>query len=547
MLPDVWIKPLAEKVGIDGPTMLYVLGMFTVYPLAAFYHFLFVEWLPRGKYLNLQRAYIITCSLLLLACIFPLKAVLDILVPILGTWFALKFGQGWKWTPLCIFLGTMVHLAYHEYLVQVLTNADLEATAGSDGHVSIMMLIVIRLTSFAFDVCDGKLLDITVSESVKRVHGQTSIDALAENTRCGLDSVSFWDFLAYCLLFTGVLNGPAVSYGYYRAWLEYAPPKGTPGRLIYSLGNRVPLALFCMAFHVVASKHFPIRYLVTREFFRTKALWWQLAYSWLAFLGIRTKYYFVWLMGEGANVLAGMGLRINKSASTGHSWDGIINIKIWQIELSADPRTIVNGWHTGVALWLRKYVFERSKGPLGSATLASMLTFAVSALWHGFYPGYYVMMGQMAVLIYGCRLCYRNFSFPPWMHAYQKRMLLYPLVQTLLIYNCYPFAVRSWNLIEPFYRQMGWSLHWLQLIVIVGIRLLYGRGTLAGSKREIAAEQPPRSPQVVMEEMFRNDDPNATPQPTVEIVFPSVRTSARHAALHNHPAKLVTPVRRKSH
>ena len=47
--------------------------------------------------------------------------------------------------------------------------------------------------------------------------------------------------------------------------------------------------------------------------------------------------------------------------------------------------------------WLRKSIYQRS--PFKDKNLSQLLTFMVSAFWHGFYPGYYLTFFMFFCLI----------------------------------------------------------------------------------------------------------------------------------------------------
>lgn len=52
----------------------------------------------------------------------------------------------------------------------------------------------------------------------------------------------------------------------------------------------------------------------------------------------------------------------------------------------------------GTNSWLRSVVYERVPKKYGT-----VLTFALSALWHGFYPGYYLTFGTGALIVMAAR------------------------------------------------------------------------------------------------------------------------------------------------
>jgi hypothetical protein len=67
------------------------------------------------------------------------------------------------------------------------------------------------------------------------------------------------------------------------------------------------------------------------------------------------------------------------------------NIRVWDIEFSYKVQEFFNAWNISVHTWLKHYVFLRMVIRGQKVSLFPILTtFAVSAVWHGFYPGYFL-------------------------------------------------------------------------------------------------------------------------------------------------------------
>lgn len=66
------------------------------------------------------------------------------------------------------------------------------------------------------------------------------------------------------------------------------------------------------------------------------------------------------------------------------------------MDLKTNPKDKIDKWNISVQTWLRRYVYlrvytekEMKENPK-KANKAQMITFGVSAFWHGFYPSYYI-------------------------------------------------------------------------------------------------------------------------------------------------------------
>lgn len=58
----------------------------------------------------------------------------------------------------------------------------------------------------------------------------------------------------------------------------------------------------------------------------------------------------------------------------------------------------------GTNKWLRMIVYDRVPDMRSKDTVRTILTFALSALWHGFYPGYYVTFATGALVVMSARM-----------------------------------------------------------------------------------------------------------------------------------------------
>lgn len=67
-------------------------------------------------------------------------------------------------------------------------------------------------------------------------------------------------------------------------------------------------------------------------------------------------------------------------------------------------RDAIQNWNCGTNRWLRTLVYERVPKQYGT-----LLTFALSAVWHGFYPGYYLTFATGALMVTAARTARRMF------------------------------------------------------------------------------------------------------------------------------------------
>lgn len=70
-------------------------------------------------------------------------------------------------------------------------------------------------------------------------------------------------------------------------------------------------------------------------------------------------------------------------------------------QVSTSLRDSIEAWNIGTNKWLRMIVYERCESN------GTILTYALSALWHGFYPGYYVTFASGALFTFASRTVMR--------------------------------------------------------------------------------------------------------------------------------------------
>jgi lysophospholipid acyltransferase len=103
-------------------------------------------------------------------------------------------------------------------------------------------------------------------------------------------------------------------------------------------------------------------------------------------------------MAEGACILSGLGYNGFDPKTGKVFWDRLENVNPWSLETAQNTRGYIDSWNKNTNHWLRNYIYLRVT-PKGKKPgfRASMATFVTSALWHGFYPGYYLtfVMGSL--------------------------------------------------------------------------------------------------------------------------------------------------------
>lgn len=76
----------------------------------------------------------------------------------------------------------------------------------------------------------------------------------------------------------------------------------------------------------------------------------------------------------------------------------LLIVPFLHLQLATNLRDAIGSWNLGTNRWLRLVVYERVPKKYGT-----LLTFMLSALWHGFYPGYYLTFASGALIVTAAR------------------------------------------------------------------------------------------------------------------------------------------------
>lgn len=134
----------------------------------------------------------------------------------------------------------------------------------------------------------------------------------------------------------------------------------------------------------------------------------------------------------------------------------------------------------GTNRWLRQVVFERVPRKYGT-----VLTFAMSAVWHGFYPGYYITFATGALFVSAARVARSRFR-----HRFQENSALRDVYDVLtcavtrifMAYATFPFVFLEFEGSARLYLKMFMCLHLVAAATLFGLpRILSGEKKSRGA------------------------------------------------------------------
>uniref|UniRef100_A0A671XPM4 Membrane bound O-acyltransferase domain containing 1 n=1 Tax=Sparus aurata TaxID=8175 RepID=A0A671XPM4_SPAAU len=242
-----------------------------------------------------------------------------------------------------------------------------------------LMIVTQKITTLAFQLHDGKGVSVCSFCSVRP---------------------SFIEYLSYNLNFLSVLVGPCSNYKDYIDFIEGRhigrrlrqhsgacngqngydkTPEPSP---LHAVCRKLLVCCGCMLFFLTVTRSLPITYNVNPHFISHAPFFTRLTYAFFSIQAARPKFYFAWTLADAVNNAAGYGF-LGMDENGKPSWDLICNLNILGIETATSFKTFIDNWNIRTGIWLKTVCYDRAP----KHRLA--LTFILSALWHGVYPGYY--------------------------------------------------------------------------------------------------------------------------------------------------------------
>jgi lysophospholipid acyltransferase len=298
------------------------------------------------------------------------------------------------------------------------------------------MILTMKLSMYAFDVYDGTL------KKEELVHPKLQVTRLTKQA-------SLLEFYGYVYFFTTFLAGPTVWMRDYLDFIDmtlFGVPGKTPGPIPSGALFNGLLRLgygFLTVGEVIAQGILPVSYMTTEEFAK-RPYHYKLGYQWISAAICRGTYYFAWLISEGANIVIGLGYSGKKEVNgkTVYSWQRASNVEALGLELSQNFKELTSRWNKGTDKWLKYYIYFRVAATKYKK-FDVIAVYTISAIWHGFYPGYYFSFGFAAVATLLARKMRRKFR--PYFVDVDEKGVEHNKA-TKWIYDVLSVIVTTWSL-----------------------------------------------------------------------------------------------------
>lgn len=308
-----------------------------------------------------------------------------------------------------------------------------------------LMVITQKVTSLAYNIHDGlsrKECDSDLTENQKYYMVKKMPSAL--------------EYFSYVLHFQALMAGPILFYVDYINFIDgtnlLVPKPTASGNLDNNSNSRnvviepspaivvikkVLSSLFCALLFITLIPMFPIKAVKDEDFVSNTSIGYKFWYLFICTACVRFKYYHAWLLADAICNNSGLGFN-GYNADGSARWDLISNINVMNFEFSTSLRSSIEAWNIGTNRWLRLVVYERHKKN------STVLTYTLSALWHGFYPGYYITFAGGALFTWAARTIRR--SIRPYFIGHSTKKLFYDVITGLvtrlvMAYITFPFVL----------------------------------------------------------------------------------------------------------
>ena len=366
---------LEGKVGAPSEQIILITTMAAAIP------FSLLNYLIKGHTNRLLYCFII--GILFHISIYGINSLHTIFSTLVVYYFVKIFGR--KLSPSWVLLGVFLHLS-------VLNIVRMFFDFGGwaiDDISTIYMVHVAKHSSFAFSYDDGgKDIKEIKSEHLKKQRI--------------VEFPSLLEYAAYIFFYPTTIIGPFIEFKDFINFIDltdcYTNLTNNLGYILSQGCQKLFLGICFIIFFAVFGDKYPMFAVGKAELRETYPYFWQrLLYMYLCGPVGRAKYYVAWLLTYSSLIFSGMAYGESKDKKTGKLVKNVEKGSYGSIlynEFGMNPTEKMRYWNASIHNWLKYNVYVRV---LGSKTIfrnnkviASFCTFGISAIWHGFYPSYYV-------------------------------------------------------------------------------------------------------------------------------------------------------------
>ncbi|XP_050293206.1 lysophospholipid acyltransferase 6 [Anthonomus grandis grandis] len=319
-----------------------------------------------------------------------------------------------------------------------------------------LMVVTQKVTSLAFSLHDGlmkKEEDLTETQKYYAVRKMPSL----------------LEYFSYSLMFPTLMAGPMIFYKDYIEFINGHPSttnniKSTSNQVVFhepsplrAICKKVILAIICALIFVLFLPKFPISRVKEQNFIENTSFGYKFWYLTVVTSLVRAKYYFAWTLADAISNNAGLGW-------DGETWNKYSNVDIFHFEFGTSLKESIDAWNKGTNRWLRFIVYKRF------TTYPLVATFLLSAIWHGFHPGYYLTFLSGALFTFSSRTMRRHLR-PHFLNSNESKLLYdiltFAVTRFVMAYVTFTFVLLEFSASVTVYNKLYWVWHILAVLALL--------------------------------------------------------------------------------
>lgn len=190
---------------------------------------------------------------------------------------------------------------------------------------------------------------------------------------------------------------------------------------------------------------------------------------------MRFKYFAGWHFAQAG--INASGISYDEKSKTFTRIRAMIEV----FELEPNPKNRTEMWNTSVQLWLKECFYDKLLKVVGNGK-SFLITFLVSALWHGVHPAYFIGFLHWGLINEVAKGFYRMRANFTWLKNPFRYIVLLFLGNSAISYMGLPVYTLRWGLMVKFYS----SFYYSGSIIIFSLFVLF---RLVGSKKTKSAKE----------------------------------------------------------
>ncbi|KAI6216264.1 hypothetical protein M3Y95_01288600 [Aphelenchoides besseyi] len=435
---SLMLSPISEWTKIDIDMINLVFSQLISIPLAAVYR---IYLSPEQTSRNVRLAYPLFWGIVLSYFCYGI-AIKHPAILAAVCYLIMQFSPT-KYVHKVVFIFAMAYLLFiHLYRYFLLDSFSIDITGP-------MMVAVQKVTTMAFSLHDGKVKKVGELTDIQKREALSEVPAILP-------------YLSYLFHFQTVLTGPLCFYADYWDFINGKEMSSNERKKLNVWDACLPKFTFALCCAVVVAlfgkEYYPEQLSEPALLKLPWYHWWWLLYL-VAFLK-RVQYYYAWIWADAVSNLSGFGF--NGYDSRGRAkWNLISNVNAWRVETALSFKETLDHWNCTTMYWLRRVAFERV--PKNYRTFS---TYFLSAVWHGFFLGYYLTFLTAALFTVSARVmrrCLRHRFQSTWALARFYDCITFVVTKVALCYAAYPFITLHLNPGLFIYRRLYFVFHFVAL------------------------------------------------------------------------------------